>query len=75
MGNFSPSPGVVFRQYLFSKDVFRGKIAYKRYRTSIVNALFSENYSFSNERKALKKGLPTENDEESSLVAGVVLLG
>jgi hypothetical protein len=43
----------------------------RQYLTLKVNALFSVKRSFSNERRDIKKGLPTENGEESCLVAGV----
>jgi hypothetical protein len=47
----------------------------RQYLTSKGNTLFSVKRSFSNENKVMKKGLPINSDEESCLVAGVVLLG
>ncbi|MCK5703086.1 MAG: hypothetical protein KAI29_18115 [Cyclobacteriaceae bacterium] len=45
----------------------------RQYRTSKVNTLFSVKRSFSNDKMDMKKGFPTKNGEESSLVAGVGL--
>jgi hypothetical protein len=47
----------------------------RTYLTSKVNSLFLAKSQFKGDSEGINKKLPTENGEESSLVAGVVLLG